>query len=294
MSPTSPLRPTRVRPTRKAVVAAFGAAALLLAASACGNGDDRTPSSQGYEGSGPQNERGGPGVGGTMPGANGKIAAVAGSTAQVQGLDGQVAVSWTGSTTFTKEVTATLADVKVGSCVVVGPAGDLSSSSTPATAVTAASVRIAPKRNGSCGMALRGPGGPAGADPQLNGTPPKDAPSGAPGGGQRPQVRGLGGAVGEVTAVSASGFTVDSVMPGTDGKTSVAVSVGADTTYSTTAPGAASDVKVGSCLVASGPTDDTGAVTATNVALSQPVDGQCGGMMRFRSDGGGASTQESS
>ena len=43
-------------------------------------------------------------------------------------------------------------------------------------------------------------------------------------------------------------------------------------------------------------TDDTGAVTAKTIAVSQPQDGQCGGFMRFKSDGGdggGASTQES-
>jgi hypothetical protein len=55
-----------------------------------------------------------------MPGANGKVAAVTDSTAQVQGMDGQVAVTWTGSTTFTKDVSATLADVEVGDCVLVG------------------------------------------------------------------------------------------------------------------------------------------------------------------------------
>jgi hypothetical protein len=52
-------------------------------------------------------------------------------------------------------------------------------------------------------------------------------------------------------------------------------------------------VKVGVCVAASGTTDDTGAVTATSMAVSQPVDGQCGGVMRFRSGDDGPTTQGS-
>ena len=281
-----------VRSGRK-LAAAGGAAALLLAMSACGNGDNDTPSVKGQDG--PQNQQAGPGADGRMPGANGKVAAVSDSTAQVQGMDGQVAVTWNGSTTFTKDVSATLADVKVGACVLVAPSGDAGSSSTPATEVTAANVRITAKTNGSCGVGLRGPGGPdgpgsgqAGSGPQLNGTPPSGGPK-----GQRPQVRAIGGAIGEVTAVTSDGFTVDSVLPGSDDKTAMTVTVGADTTYTRTAAGAAADVKVGVCVAASGTTDDTGALTATSVAVSQPVDGACGGPMRFTSDTGAPSTQES-
>jgi hypothetical protein len=286
---------TDVRPGRKLAVAG-GAAALLLALSACGNGngDDDSPSGRTYE-DGPQNQQAGPGADGRMPGANGKVAAVADNTAQVQGMDGQVAVTWNGSTTFTKDVSATLADVTVGSCVLIAPSGDSTSSSTPATEVTADNVRITAKTNGSCGVGLRGPGGPngpgggeAGTGPELNGTPPSGAPD-----GERPKVRAIGGAIGEVTAVTSDGFTVDSVLPGSDDKTAVAVTVGADTTYTKTATGAAADVKVGVCVAASGTTDDTGAVTATTIAVSQPVDGACGGPMRFTSDDGAPSTRES-
>ncbi|MGY2874034.1 hypothetical protein ACVW00_001224 [Marmoricola sp. URHA0025 HA25] len=284
MSPIAQARPLRTG------AALAGVAVLLLAASACGSSDNHG-APRANEGVGPQNSQGGPGSGGRMPGANGKVAAVTGSTAQVQGADGQVAVSWTGSTTFTKEVAAALTDVKVGSCVLVAPAGGPASGSTPATSVTAASVRIAARTNGSCDLGLRGPGGPGGQanGPQLNGTPP----SGAPAGGQRPQVRALGGAVGEVTAVSAGGFTVDSALPGSSDKTAVAVTVGSGTSYSTTVAGAAADVKVGACVAADGTTDDTGAVTATSMAVTQPVGGQCGGMVRFSSGDGAPTTQGS-
>ena len=101
---------------------------------------------------------------------------------------------------------------------------------------------------------------------------------------------------GKVTAVSAAGFTVSSVRPGTSGSgtttTAVSVTTSSATTYTTTAKATAADVKVGRCLNARGKTDSTGAVTATTVALSTPVDGECGGGF-FRSRSGGTGTDAS-
>lgn len=273
---------TRPRLTRT-LAAASGATLLLIGAAACGStGAGATangPTSEGGQQGGPANQRAG-----AMPGAVGKVAAVADHTAQIQGMQGQVAVSWTTATTFTKEVAASLADVKVGTCVLVLPVGQGtgtgSSSSGVPTAVTASSVRISEPTDGTCSPVL-GPDGAGG--PQLQGTPP----SGAPQGGPRPQVRGLGGAMGKVTAVSGSGFTVSSVVPGSTAATTVTVTVGAATTYTTTAKGAPADVKVGVCVQAQGTADDTGAVTATRIAVSTPQDGQCGGFARMRSGDGG-------
>ena len=278
------------------VAAACGAVVLLLGAAACGNSGDNDANGPTGEQGGPQTQQQG-GPNGTFPGANGKVAAVADSTAQVQGMNGQVAVTWTGSTTFTKEVVAALSDVKVGDCVFVG-SDQHSSGSTPPTEVTATTVRIMSKTNGSCSPEARGPGGGPGAaprgssdgGPELNGTPP----SGAPDGAGPTRIGGFGGAAGEVTAVSASGFTVASMLPNSGssggGTASVSVAVGSGTTYTTTAKGAAPDVKVGVCVAATGTTDDTGAVTASTIAVSQPQDGQCGGLVRFKSSNGGTGT----
>ena len=267
------------------VAAACVATALL--AGGCGSKDANgsgTPD-QGTKG-GPQTSQDGPA--GQFPGASGKVAAVAGRTAQVQGMQGQVAVSWTASTSFTKEVSAALADVEVGSCVAVSSADQATSgSATPPTAVTAGTVRITQPVDGSCGPS-RGPGAGTDSGPQLGGTPP----SGAPSGGPRPQVRAIGGAVGEVTAVAATGFTVSSQVPGSDDRTTVTVTVGGGTTYTRTAAGAASDVKVGVCVQAQGTTDDTGAVTAKTIAVSTPRDGECGGFVRM-SAGATGTGQES-
>lgn len=291
---------TEARLVRR-IGAACGAAVLLLGVSACGSDDAADgatgqvdDSSGSADGQGSQD-----GPAGRMPGANGKVAAVDGSTAQVQSQqDGQVAVTWNGSTTFTRQVDATLSDVEVGSCVLVAPAalpaaGDADPPTEVPTEVAAGSVRITPKADDSCSAGMAGPGGPAGLPDGVE--PPTDAPPGADGGGAPMQVRGALGAMGEVTAVSATGFTVASARPGTDATTSVTVTVDQDTTYSTTAAASASDVEVGVCVQASGTSDDTGALTATRIAVSPPQDGECGGPVMFRAgEGDGPGTVEES
>lgn len=284
------------------IAAACGAGVLLLGATACGSSEDGTTPTSAAAGStdtgdtGAQNRT----QGGQAPGVNGKVAAVTGSTAQVQGPDGQVAVTWNGSTTFTKQVSAALSQIEVGTCVMVqaeqaDATNDDAAAEAP-TEVTAATVRITEKgTEGTCTGGLGGgPGGGPGGDkgdgerPQLNG----DGPGGGP-------VRtGFGGAFGEVTAVSATGFTVTSSVPPTTEERTVTVTVVDSTTYTTTGEGAASDVKVGSCLRADGETDSTGAVTARTVALAPATDGACGLVMRRgpgngSANGPGAATQES-
>jgi len=275
----------------RTIAAACGAGVLLVGATACGSsGDEDTPTTS----SGTTTDQNAPSTIQQAPGANGEVAAVDGSTAQVQSSDaGQVAVTWTATTTFTKQVEASLADVVVGDCVMVTPVeseeAEPDVTTTQPTEVTAASVRISEPTGGSCTPTGGPGGGPGGASqlqggaPGAGGGPPEGAPDGAPD-GARPQVRGIGGAFGTVSAVSANGFTVDSIFPGAEDDTAVTVTVAKATTYSTTAKGAASDVQVGVCVRAEGKTDSTGAVTATRIAVTPAVDGECtGGMVRFRS-----------
>lgn len=200
---------------------------------------------------------------GARPGS-GKVAAVDGSTAQVQGSDGQTAVSWTATTTFTQQVDGSLDDVTKGACVLVrGESGD-------EDAVTASAVTISPAVDGEC----QGPGGDRGARPtdlptDLPSDAPTDAPSGAPG------RAGGGMAMGTVTAVTDAGFTVESTAPGGGDTSSVSVSVTDDTTFSTTAEADASAVKVGVCVQADGESDSTGAVAATSIRVSAATGGEC-------------------
>lgn len=267
----------------RALGSALGAAVLLLGAVGCGtagNGADAAGQTGPAGTQGEDGPQGFDGGAGQMPGVVGKVAAVADRTAQVQGVQGQVAVTWTATTSFTRQVGAALSDVKVGDCVFVASSGEGTSASASPTAVSASSVRIIRPTNGSCTPAVRGPAGQQG--PQLQGAPP----SGAPQGGERRPLRGFGGVIGQVTAVTASGFTVTASSPDSDQKTSVKVTVDEATTYTTTAKGSAADVRVGVCVQAEGTADATGAVTATRVAVSQPEDGQCGGFARARTSAG--------
>jgi hypothetical protein len=245
------------------------ASSVLLVATlaACGGGSDAATDDTSGAAAQTGGLNGGQ-TGGMMPGASGTVAAVSGSTAQVQNdQSGQVAVSWTKDTTFTQQVDATLADVTVGSCVMVTTADD----------DTAETVRItAASDDGSCGMG-GGMGGMPGGGERPEGMPtdmPTDMPSTMPS-GAADGMRGGFGTVGEVTAVSASGFTVSATQPGSDSATDVSVTVGGDTTYTTQAKAQASAVTVGSCVTARGDSDDTGAVTASTISVSEPVDGQC-------------------
>ncbi|MGO4255890.1 hypothetical protein [Marmoricola sp. RAF53] len=286
------LRPRVTPGAARKVAAVCGAGFLLVGASACGGGDDRTATGSTGEGNQPQQQSVG-GDQGRFPGADGKVAAVSGSTAQVQSqADGQVAVTWNGSTTFTRQVAGSLADVAVGSCVVALPAASATDSGpgsdAAATAVTAATVTITTRTDGTCtGGFGGGPGGrPPGGRLPEGATPPSG----------RVRVGGFGaiGAIGEVTAVTGTGFTVKTVRPTgapsagstpTTEETQISVTVTGATTYTKTVPGAAADVAVGLCLRANGTADSTGAVTAKTVALSDPTDGECGGMMFRRGTG---------
>lgn len=207
-------------------------------------------------------------VRGVMPGAFGEIAAADGDVLQVQNpMSGQVAVTVTGETTITAQAAAALADVTTGTCVVVR------SADAGAETVAATSVAVSPAGDDGC---TGGVGGPGGGPASGNGERPTDVPtdvptarpsgmpSGAPGGDR------VGfGTAGQVAAVSDSGFVVD----GPNG--SVTVTVGSDTTYTKQVAAEADALTVGRCVRVQGDADDTGAVTATSVQVSDKVDDQC-------------------
>lgn len=277
--------------------------AAVLSLSACGGGSDGSSSAS----SGQQSQQGQDqsGQGQQSRGANGKIAALSGTTMQVQNdTDGQVSVSFSDATTFTAQVAAAASDVQVGSCVFVTPSdATTGDSSSDTSVVEAGSVRITDPVDGECMAGFGGGGRPDGAQGGVQGggqgngqgngqmpnggTPPSGAPSG--GGGQR---AGFRLATGKVTAVSAAGFTVESSFPsqGSQGDSgdaqpttqSVSVTTSATTTYTKTATADASALAVGKCVTAVGDHDDTGAVTATSIQVSDAVDGACSsGFGRF-------------
>ncbi|QGN57974.1 hypothetical protein [Nostocoides sp. HKS02] len=258
-------------------LAIVGAAALLLAA--CGGGSAGASGATTSAPSATTGQGGGRFGGGVFPGASGLVAAVDGTTLQVQGGGTQTAVTWTASTRFTSQVPAKLSDVRVGSCVMVR------SSNTGATpqppTVQAVSVAISPSVAGTCdaGAARGGRARPSGS------------PSGQPTGTGRPGgargFGGFGGAFGIVKSVSGTSFTVDATTARRSAATATAtppavrtvqVTTTSATTYTKTIAATAKAAAVGTCVVALGKADDTGAISATSVTVRPAVNGACAGV----------------
>lgn len=282
---------------------AGGAIAVLLLAG-CGSsgasGSTPTTAASALAGGGASS---GPSGGGRIPGVSGTVAAIDGSTLQVQDSSSQTAVVYTKKTSVTARVTTTASALAVGDCVSVRTAAGTSTASSSPTAanagtgdLAATTVTILSSEGGCTDVAVGGDGGgfPGGGAGRQSGAPsgipsgapsgmPTDRPSGAPTGG--PPRGGGFGATGEITTLVAGTFTVTPRAPGGGGPTNgstasatptpVTVTYADDTTFLTTAKATASSIDVGSCVRATGTTDDTGTLTATTLVLSQPVDGAC-------------------
>jgi Domain of unknown function (DUF5666) len=257
--------------TRTSLVATAGAFLLGACSSSSGSGDPTGSTATSAGGpSGSPTQRG--------PAASGAIAAISGTTMQVQNEQtGQVAVSWTASTKFTHQVSATIAAVKAGDCVTA-----VAASGTPESAAsfTATSLLVSKPVNGSCNGKFGGNNGsqPSGSASRM--TPRGPKPSGIPSGRS-------GGAVASGTVSSVSGTTLVIAVRqfGSNATTYKTVTISSATKITADAATTARSLKVGKCITADGTTDSTGAVTATSVRISDPVDGRCGGPGRFGEGG---------
>jgi uncharacterized membrane protein len=209
----------------------------------------------------------------TPPGAFGTAAAVNATSLEVQNPStGQVTVNFSSSTVFSDTVSATLADVTVGSCVTVSSTSTGSTRPAAGTPITARTVNIS--QPGANGCTAGGRGGFGGG----SGTSKPNRPSGSPRpSGTNGPGRGNFGAFafGSVTAVSATGFTVHSAARGQNPATDTAVTVTSSTTYSKVESATSSALAVGDCIAAVGSTDDTGAVTAKTIGISKPGPNGC-------------------
>lgn len=240
---------------------------------------------------------------GALPGVSGLVADVTGTTAQVQTPNSQTAVTWTGTTRFSQQRAATAAAVKVGDCVIAVAAaarpatgGQGGASTTPSgqpTSLNATTVEVLSAGSTGCNAAGPGRGGAGRSGP---GGTPTSRPSGIPMPRASFTNRARNGARlaanGTVTAVRSSSFTIRSTRGFTSPRpTNVTVTWTSSTNFTTLASASASAVKVGVCLSASGRADDTGAVTATAITLSSPINGSCVGVGAFgRRPGGSATT----
>ncbi len=280
------IHPADHRRFARQVFVLIAAGASVLALAACGSSTPRAAAQQPRSSTAAS---GGPGRAAIArtPAVSGLIAAWANNTMQVQSASAQTAVTLTAKTRITADRPTTAKAVTVGSCVSVravtaqAVAGATASPQPPAPStgpVTAATVQIRPEVNGSC--ATLAAGFASGTfTPRAR---PSDAPSVFRGRGFGGQFR-VFGATGQVASLSPTGFVVTENRGGTT--SSVSVLTGSSTTYTTIGAVTRSAIKTGECAVATGPSDSTGAVTATTLVLSQPVKGSCSVGFGF---GGGA------
>lgn len=255
----------------------------LVTVAACGGGGSTTSAPGGNGTASPAAT--GARQGQRAPGASGLLAAISGQTLQVQGTTTQTAVTYTAATTITQTVPATAAAVHVGLCAQVrgpAPAGATSAPpSSPPAVVAATAVILSPAVNGHCTAGFAGGRG-AGADPNGSARQsPGPRPSRSAGALGRRRPFG-GGAMGEITAVNAAGFTINSARPNGGATPSsatalVTVTTAASTTYDLQQVATAAALKVGLCVTARGAADSVGAITATSLALRPAVSGTCTG-----------------
>jgi hypothetical protein len=219
-----------------AIVAAVAAVLTAVAASACGSPSSSSPAAE----STTQSQSSPP-----PRGTVGTVAAVTSTDIEVQNpRTGQVRVTFTPSTNFTKTVTATVGDLAVGGCAfATGPAAQ--PAGAQAGPLTATSVLISPATAGdTClGRGARTGGG-----------------------------RGRGmAASGKIASVNGSGFVI---QEGT-ANTTRTVTTSAATAFTKTVTTDKSNLSVGQCVTAMGPSDDTGTVAASSISVHQPGPNGC-------------------
>ena len=244
------------RPTRFAVLAVTGAAALSIAA--CGSSNTSSPTTS------PSSATSSPTTSQTTTTANGQarvsglIASVSGNAVQVtQNENGNATVDFTPSTKINEVVPAALTDVTTGSCVTVQPGHEESQGGQP---VTAATVRVRAAADGKCPQAKAGaPGsGPGSTTP---------APSGSP--AKRSAMQG--------TVASVAGNTINITSTDASGNTAqTAVTVNDKTKYTKQASATSQAVSAGKCIAAWGTKDGGGTLQATTLDLRPANDGKCG------------------
>jgi len=278
-------QPTQLRAAAGTLVGAILAGAVLAG---CGGGSAKTAATTPPTTAGTGSRR----QAAAFQGASGTVAAISASSMEVQNpSSGQTTVNWTASTVFSEVTKVTSAALTPGRCVTV-------TGTTSGSTVTARSVVVTnPSSSGSCPQGFRA--GRRRAAP-LGGTTRRSFPARTGTG------RFAGGSVATGKVVSVSGttlvvdgvsFTFGSAGAASSGTppTSVApreidVTLSPSTAYTETLPAAASNLAVGDCIVASGPADTTGAVTARSVRITSTGGQSCtaGGFGGFFGGAGGA------
>jgi hypothetical protein len=197
-------------------------------------------------------------------GASGQLVQLNGQTLILTGPSGDLTVTFSGTTTFTRTSTAVLADIVPGVCITATGQKDSTG------LLTATTVRLSPKTASGCAAAGRfGPNAspPAGASP-------RPTPSGQP---------AMAFVSGEVTGAAGISITV---LTTTSGSQTITVPTTAAVT--TTFVAASTDLRTGECLLATGARDAAGNVQATSITITPAgPSGTCVTGFGGRGGGGG-------
>jgi hypothetical protein len=210
-----------------------------------------------------------------------------------------VTVNWSASTAFTQTVALSVSSVAVGDCVTV-------TGTSSKQTITARSVSISQAVSGKCtagafGGGRGGSGFPGGGGFRRGGgsfRPPTTGSangSGAPSrNGGFPGLRNVGFASGKVTAMTPENLVVSGISSSALRKpvakahkagkpvpsikpTTVRITLQSTTTYSAMQTAGASNLAVGDCITAAGPTTSTGAVNASTVRITSTGGKSCTG-----------------
>lgn len=272
---TTPRPGTHLLSTARKVGLTSALVVVTVAALAACSSSSKSSSNASAASSAPSSGSGSGRTGQPAPAAFGLAAAISGNTIEVQDPStGQVSVTYSTSTKFTQSKKETVATLAAGDCITaVGapPASGSASASAPAaqpTTFTATSITVVASTNGSC----TGGGFGGGARPSGSARP-----SGAPSGSGSGAARGGFGtfASGKIQSVSGATIVLQVTNRSTNAVTQDTITTTSATTVTTTAPATAAALKVGECVTATGPTNDTGAVTASRIALSTPGPNGC-------------------
>jgi Domain of unknown function (DUF5666) len=179
-------------------------------------------------------------------GAAGQLVQINGQTLILTGPNGDITVTYTTTTTFTKTRIAALADITKGTCILA------TGQKNAAGVITATTVSISPKTAAGCAARPFGPG-PAGASPRPS---PSVLPSATP----RPNGAFVAG---EVTGVSGTSITVLTQTSG-----SQVIAVAAVATITDSAAVSASALQNGQCIRANGSRDSAGNVQAVSITIT--------------------------
>jgi hypothetical protein len=179
-------------------------------------------------------------------GASGQLVQINGQTLILTGPNGDITVTYTASTTFTKTSIGTLADITRGTCIVA------TGQKNTAGVVIATTVRVSPKAAAGCAARAFAPTPGSGFSPPPDASP-RPTPSGT---------TNLAFASGEVTAVSGTSVTV---LTQASGRETITVASAATVTVAATVP--ASALQNGQCIRANGSRDAAGDMQATSITI---------------------------